>query len=242
MLNANEREMFKKRLAETWENMMYYQELKIRLDDSDTVPCTKKEATQAYFEYALAYDTLLDLAKSRLTWRTYHFEARIARRQVIMWNSKQKDIVKNRFEYWVDVMRLDKFELAPELTLKFGSSTKSWGKCERWYAKPTKATITISDVIWVDPEHLDSVILHELCHAVINAIHDSHKGNWLFNAKRASSLYGICVTQKHKVPDDCQKQFAEYINRKYKYDVICANCGNHDKYMRKTQSKILRMG
>lgn len=64
MLNAKEKEILKRRLAETRENLMYYQELKIRLDDSDTVPCTKKEATQAYFEYALAYDTLLDLAKS----------------------------------------------------------------------------------------------------------------------------------------------------------------------------------
>lgn len=153
-----------------------------------------------------------------------------------MWNSEQKALVKNHFEYWIDVMTLDRFNLAPELTLKFGSSSKSWGKCERWYSNPNKATIIISDAIWVDPKHLDSVIIHELCHAVIDALHDGHNGIWLFNAKRASSLYDIDVTQYHKVPDDCLGQFSEYINKKYKYDVICTNCGNHNKYMRKTNA------
>lgn len=123
------------------------------------------------------------------------------------------------------------YELLPITKISYIKAYKTYGHCIT-NMKDGTCEIEINKLL--NKEDAINTIYHEVCHAIKGS--RGHDKLWKKAARDVRKHYGynIQVTDKHSLFDEHGEELKD--TDIYKYKLVCEECGEEEKYIRKTKA------
>ena len=149
------------------------------------------------------------------------------------WSEEEKRYVESLVRmYWHELVEIHHFDVFPVSEVRFNYSYGSLGSCEYVKVKRrSEVIITISRYTYLEGEEpLKNTILHELCHAIKECLHEAHGPKWKWYARKVSALYGTVIKRTGPASETTPLR-----RKSRRWKVFCEICNATWYYRNKTE-------
>lgn len=155
------------------------------------------------------------------------------------WSGEEENYIESLVRmYWHELVEIHHFDVFPVSEVRFNYSYNPLASCKHIKVvtkenpkRHSEVIITVSRYTYLEGEEfLKNTILHELCHAIKECLHEVHGPKWKWYARKVSALYGTVIKRTGPAPK------ARALRRKNcSWKVFCEACNATWYYQNKTK-------
>lgn len=137
----------------------------------------------------------------------------------MIWNVKQKAKVRTLVLQVREILVNEGLNILPINAVKYIRTASIYGKCRKYGT--VAADIYISAMCLENDTVLINTVIHEICHAIPYS--KGHDELWKNAAKKAGEIFKVEITEEGTQEE--YKLVKGYIEKQYKYAIVCPCCG-----------------